>query len=239
MKKKVLIVLAIIIAIGIIAGVTIVVPAMNESENEKLIREEVNKLNELAEKEYNAEEVNTILNRTVSSGDYVEAEKAIKAYMKDFFDMTYNVVNQMEMANVDTILDEKNLTEDGPDFNKTKESLNNLKVKLNEYKEKSSEFLTEEKMKSYIEGKNLSDSVKDFYINELAKVEDEDKKGIEELNKAIDKAIVITEKIENVVNYVANNKGAWTVENGLPVFTTQAQADEYNQLLQGIIDSVN
>ena len=238
MKKKILIILAIIIVIGIIVGTTIIVPAMNDAKNENLIREEVNKLNELSEKEYNAEEVNTILDRTVSSGDYVEAEKAIKAYMKDFFDMTFNVVTEMEMANVESILDEKNLTEDSPDFNKTKENLNNVKVKLNEYKEKSAEFLTEEKIKTYIEGKNLKDSVREFYINELAKVGEEDKKGINELNQAIDKAIILIGKIENVVNYLANNKGSWTIENSLPVFTTQAQADEYNRLLQDIIDSV-
>ena len=234
MKKKVIIGIIAIIVIGLIAGFAVIKPAREAAKNEDLIKDEVNKLNEIAEKDFESEELNTILNRTVSSGDYVEAEKAIKAYMKDFIDMSYNVVEVLDSANIDKILSEENLTTDTPELTKTKDSLANVRAKLTEYKQTASEFLTVEKMKSYIEGKNLTDPVRDFYNNELAVMKDEDKKSLEELNTIIDKSLGIIDKEELIINYLADNKGMWTFETGLPIFTTQEKADGYNNLVQDL-----
>ena len=239
MKKKVIIGIIIVLIIGLVAGIAVIKPAMEAAKNEDLIKDEVNKLNEIAESDFESQELNTILNRTVSSGDYVEAEKAIKAYMRDFIDMSYKVVEEMEMANLDTILSEDNLTTDAPEFTKTKENLALVRTKLTEYKQTASDFLTEEKMKSYAEGKNLTNSVKEFYDNELATVKEEDKQGLKELNEALDQALVLIDKEEKIVDYLVQNKGMWTLENGLPVFTTQEKADGYNTLLQELISAVS
>lgn len=239
MKKKVIIGIIIVLIIGLVAGIAVIKPAMEAAKNEDLIKDEVNKLNEIAESDFESQELNTILNRTVSSGDYVEAEKAIKAYMRDFIEMSYKVVEEMEMANLDTILSEDNLTTDAPEFTKTKENLALVRTKLTEYKQTASDFLTEEKMKSYAEGKNLTNSVKEFYDNELATVKEEDKQGLKELNEALDQALVLIDKEEKIVDYLVQNKGMWTLENGLPVFTTQEKADGYNTLLQELISAVS
>ena len=146
MKKKIIIGVVIVIIIGLVAGIAVIKPAMEAAKNEDLIKDEVNKLNEIAESDFESQELNTILNRTVSSGDYVEYEKAIKAYMRDFIEMSYKVVEEMEMANLDTILSEDNLTTDAPEFTKTKENLALVRTKLTEYKQTASDFLTEEKM---------------------------------------------------------------------------------------------
>ena len=153
--------------------------------------------------------------------------------------MSYKVVEEMEMANLDTILSEDNLTTDAPEFTKTKENLALVRTKLTENKQTAYDILTEEKMKSKKEKKNLTNSVKEFYDNELATVKEEDKQGLKELNEALDQALVLIDKEEKIVDYLVQNKGMWTLENGLPVFTTQEKADGYNTLLQELISAVS
>ena len=120
-KKKILIIIGAIVAV--IAGLIIygVVVDLNQ---EKKLKEELDYLYEITNKEdYDEKEVNKILNRTVTTGDYKKVEVAYKKYTKDCFTILTDITSVLGNDRLSYVLTADNYQEDGKDFVKTKEYL--------------------------------------------------------------------------------------------------------------------
>ena len=168
MKKrtKILIVVGIIVLI-MIAGILYLV-ALDEKQNE-LLTEELAQINSYAQSEnINNEELQAILNRTVTTGDYAKIEVACKQYLTDLLDRQEKIKQILEDEELTKILSAENYQADGPEFVNTKQYITTTKTNLNQYMGELIQLLSKEKMVSYIEKQNIDASDIEIYEQDLA-----------------------------------------------------------------------
>ena len=185
-KKKILITIGIIVAIlvGLVAyGV------VADLHQEKKLKKELDYLYEITNKEdYDEKEIDKILNRTVTTGDYKKVEVAYKKYTKDCFNILTDITSVLGNDRLAYVLTAENYQEDGKDFIKTKEYLKSAKETLQRSMTKYNEYFTEEKAMSYLD-KALDDYYIDFYKDEVVgnlERDEEDEKLFDSLNSIID-----------------------------------------------------
>lgn len=229
-KKKILITIGIIVAIlvGLVAyGV------VTDLYQEKKLKKELDYLYEITNKEdYDEKEIDKILNRTVTTGDYKKVEVAYKKYTKDCFTILTDITSVLGNDRLAYVLTAENYQEDGKDFIKTKEYLKSAKETLQKSMTKYNEYFTEEKAMSYLD-KALDDYYIDFYKDEVVgnlERDEEDEKLFDSLNSIID----LINAEEEVIHFLIENKDNWQVENGSITFTTDALIDKYNMLLEAV-----
>ena len=245
MKKIVFILVIAIIIIGIVIGKNVLdsKKVQNEVTQESVshdpkdvIKYEIDMINKITSGSYNQEEINQVLNRTETTGDYAVVEKAIKKYMKDYIDMSSGITEAMNQINLNVILSEDNVNNDKPDFVNTKTKLSDAKLKLEEYKTNSTNFLTEEKIKSYLsDSETISEEARNFYNTELAKMTEEDKEVISQLDSTFTLANSIIAKEEAIIDFLITNKNAWELKNGAISFDTADKAEGYNALINELV----
>lgn len=229
-KKKILITIGIIVAIlvGLVAyGV------VTDLYQEKKLKKELDYLYEITNKEdYDEKEIDKILNRTVTTGDYKKVEVAYKKYTKECFTILTDITSVLGNDRLAYVLTAENYQEDGKDFIKTKEYLKSAKETLQKSMTKYNEYFTEEKAMSYLD-KALDDYYIDFYKDEVVgnlERDEEDEKLFDSLNSIID----LINAEEEVIHFLIENKDNWQVENGSITFTTDALIDKYNMLLEAV-----
>ena len=245
MKKIVFILVIAIIIIGIVIGKNVLdsKKVQNEVTQESVshdpkdvIKYEIDMINKITSGSYNQEEIKQVLNRTETTGDYAVVEKAIKKYMKDYIDMSSGITETMNQINLNAILSEENVNNDKPDFVNTKTKLSDAKIKLEEYKTNSTNFLTEEKIKSYLsDSETISEEARNFYNTELAKMTEEDKEVISQLDSTFTLANSIIAKEEAIIDFLITNKNAWELKNGAISFDTADKAEGYNALINELV----
>ncbi len=245
MKKIIFILVIAIIIIGIVFGKNVLdsKKVQNEVTQESVshdpkdvIKYEIDMINKITAGSYNQEEIDQVLNRTETTGDYAVVEKAIKKYMKDYIDMSSGITETMNQINLNAILSEENVNNDKPDFVNTKTKLSDAKLKLEEYKTNSTNFLTEEKIKSYLsDSETISEEARNFYNTELAKMTEEDKEVISQLDSTFTLANSIIAKEEAIIDFLITNKNAWELKNGAISFDTADKAEGYNALINELV----
>lgn len=227
MKKKILIAVGIVVAViaGIIAAVVV-----SDLKQEDKLKDEMVYIDELVNSENaDMDKVEKALARTVTKGDYKTVEKAYKSHLSDCFD---NILKISEILNDERIagcLTAENYASDGPDFIKTKEYLQTTKAQLEEYKNRYSEFFTEEKAMSYINNSGLDSYYTDLYKDEILgdiESENEDKT----VENSLDDVINMLDASEKVISFLSENKNSWSLENGHIVFSTDSLSNKYSEL---------
>ena len=229
MKKKIL--LGVGIVVLVFAGIVGYMVVSDLGQEDKL-KEELNSLNELV----NADNIDLDLiyerlDRTVTKGDYAKVEKSFKTYLKDSFDNSIEIVNLLNDERITTSLTAANYVEDGPDFINTKVYLTETKTKLEECKTKYQEFLTYDKVMSYIEDKNLDSYYIDLYKNEYVGDMDNTITEDDEMVTSINEIIELLNNTEEIIDFLIANKGSWNVEVENINFDTNALAEQYDVLL--------
>lgn len=229
-KKKIILGIA---ALAIIALSAITYGVVNDLNQEEKLKKEIDYLDEITSNEkYDKKEINKILNRVVTKGEYRKVEIAYKNYMTDCFDIICEMKAVMEDERLVKVLSAENYQKDGPDFVETKNFLAKAKTVLSEDLNKLQEYFTEEKAMSYLD-KNIDDYYKDYYKKEVIGEVDNinDDKTIE--NSINDLVSLITDE-EAIINFLINNKGNWEIDNNEIVFYTNSLTDQYNNLLSKI-----
>ncbi len=229
-KKKIILGIAVL---AIIALSAITYGVVNDLNQEEKLKKEIDYLDEItSDEKYDKKEINKVLNRTVTKGEYKKVETAYKNYMTDCFDIIYEMKAVMEDERLVKVLSAENYQKDGPDFVETKNFLAKAKNILSEDLNKLQEYFTEEKAMSYLD-KNIDDYYKDYYKKEVIGEVDNinDDKTIE--NSINDLVSLITDE-EAIINFLINNKGNWEIDNNEIVFYTNSLTDQYNNLLSKI-----
>ena len=229
-KKKIILGIA---ALAIIALSAITYGVVNDLNQEEKLKKEIDYLDEITSNEkYDKKEINKILNRVVTKGEYRKVETAYKNYMTDCFNIICEMKAVMEDERLVKVLSDENYQKDGPDFVETKNFLAKAKIILSEDLNKLQEYFTEEKAMSYLD-KNIDDYYKDYYKKEVIGEVDNinDDKTIE--NSINDLVSLITDE-EAIINFLINNKGNWEIDNNEIVFYTNSLTDQYNNLLSKI-----
>lgn len=230
MKKrtKILIVVGIIVLI-MIAGILYLV-ALDEKQNE-LLTEELAQINSYAQSEnINNEELQAILNRTVTTGDYAKIEVACKQYLTDLLDRQEKIKQILEDEELTKILSAENYQADGPEFVNTKQYITTTKTNLNQYMGELIQLLSKEKMVSYIEKQNIDASDIEIYEQDLAEqINEEELK--DELQSSVGEITKILDIAEKVIDFLVENKQNWKVEGENIIFENVTLSDQYNTLI--------
>lgn len=229
-KKKILIILAIIVAaIVSIIGYGVV----KDLNQEKRLKAELDYLYKITNQEkYNESEIEKVLNRTISKGDYKKVEIAYKKYTKDCFTIITDIMSVLDDEYLTEVLSAKNYQEDGKEFIKSKKFLQTSRETLQNSMMKYNDYLTETKAMSYLD-KDLDQYYIDFYKDELVgnlESNDEDEELFSSLNSIID----LINAEEDVIDFLIENKDAWIIEDNSIVFNTDSLVTEYNLLLAAV-----
>ncbi len=232
MKKKIIITI-IIIALVLLGGLGYAV--FQDLNQEKKLNVEIEELDGLLNFEENMDtsEIEKRLDRVVTKNDYAIVEIAYKQYVSDFYNNAIEITNILNDGRISNSLTAQNYKKDGPEFTETKEYLSATKEKLETCKQKYYDLLTDEKIMSYIDGKDLDDYYVDYYKQEVVGNLEEEKndKTIEtSLNDIID----LLNNSQKVIDFLAENKGKWKVEDEKITFIKDSLYEDYNNLITAV-----
>lgn len=232
MKKKMIITI-IIIALVLLGGLGYAV--FQDLNQEKKLNVEIEELDGLLNFEENMDtsEIEKRLDRVVTKNDYAIVETAYKQYVSDFYNNAMEITNILNDGRISNSLTAQNYKKDGPEFTETKEYLSATKEKLETCKQKYYDLLTDEKVMSYIDGKGLDDYYVDYYKQEVVGNLEEEKndKTIEtSLNDIID----LLNNSQKVIDFLAENKGKWKVEDEKITFIKDSLYEDYNNLITAV-----
>ena len=232
MKKKIIIKI-IIIALVLLGGLGYAV--FQDLNQEKKLNVEIEELDGLLNFEENMDtsEIEKRLDRVVTKNDYAIVEIAYKQYVSDFYNNAIEITNILNDGRISNSLTAQNYKKDGPEFTETKEYLSATKEKLETCKQKYYDLLTDEKIMSYIDGKDLDDYYVDYYKQEVVGNLEEEKndKTIEtSLNDIID----LLNNSQKVIDFLAENKGKWKVEDEKITFIKDSLYEDYNNLITAV-----
>lgn len=230
MKKKIII--AVVVIVALIIGVLGYMVISDMGQEDKL-KTELSEINDLANAEtIDMDEINKRLDRTVTTGDYAKVEEAFKSYLRDNFDNSIEIADLINDERITTLLTADNYKTDGKDFTESKNYISTTKQKLEEYKEKYSEYMTKEKAMSYIEDKGLDSYYVDLYEQEY--VGDMDSAKDTTVEDSIDEIISLLDTSEKVLNLLSNNQDTWNVEGDNIVFSNDSIRNQYDELINSI-----
>ena len=230
MKKKIIIIACIIVAV--IVGV-LTYTVISELKQEDKLKTELSELSDLTnEKTIDMDEINKRLDRTITTGDYAEVEDAFKSYLRDSFDNIIEIVDLINDEKITTLLTADNYKTDGKEFTESKNYISEVRQKLEERKEKYSEYMTKEKAMSYIEDKGLDSYYVDLYEQEF--VGDMDSIKDTTVEDSIDDIIEILNISEKVLNLLSENPNSWTIDGENIVFSNDNLSNQYNELINSI-----
>ena len=230
MKKKIII--AVVVIVALIVGVLGYMVISDMGQEDKL-KTELSEINDLANAEtIDMDEINKRLDRTVTTGDYAKVEEAFKSYLRDNFDNSIEIADLINDERITTLLTADNYKTDGKDFTESKNYISTTKQKLEECKEKYSEYMTKEKAMSYIEDKGLDSYYVDLYEQEY--VGDMDSAKDTTVEDSIDEIISLLDTSEKVLNLLSNNQDTWNVEGDNIVFSNDSIRNQYDELINSI-----
>lgn len=230
MKKKIII--AVVVIVVLIVGVLGYMVISDMGQEDKL-KTELSEINDLANAEtIDMDEINKRLDRTVTTGDYAKVEEAFKSYLRDNFDNSIEIADLINDERITTLLTADNYKTDGKDFTESKNYISTTRQKLEECKEKYSEYMTKEKAMSYIEDKGLDSYYVDLYEQEY--VGDMDSAKDTTVEDSIDEIISLLDTSEKVLNLLSNNQDTWNVEGDNIVFSNDSIRNQYDELINSI-----
>lgn len=233
-KKKIIITIVIIaVLIFVLAGCFIF---YHGNQTTKLISE-VNKLTEIEMfNEDGTVKENPIDMEIKTTGSYAVVEKTLKDYLNEVFTETQNLTEVLKEDELISLTSFENIKEDGKDFTKSKEKIAKMKETLNNYVSKMEELVSEEKMLERINDKDIGEYYKELY-RQLAVDEETSigmKEAIEELKTSSEEVTTVLNALEEMFNFLSENKDKWNIENEQIMFTTQSAYEEYQNIMSSL-----
>lgn len=228
MKKKIILIVVILL---LIVGGVILYLYMTDAKQEKILVEELDKIEEL---DFSEDDIDMEIK---SQGKYANVEKAIKNYFKEYADTTKKAINTMNDEKLTNILSIENYKKDGPDFVETKKYIEESKKEFNENSKKLIELTSEEGLEKYINEENLDDS---YYIElyNVMMLDDEAIQSLEEtqaeLNNNNETINQLYDTQEKIINFLVENKANWSIENDELKFKTDDLSNKYEELVNSL-----
>ena len=233
MKKVITIILILIFIFIVVVGAFSIKDILEENK----LRDESELLLELTNaEEYDDSKISEVLNRTITKGDCAKVEKALKEYVKAEYEETKKIRNILENEKIYNVLTPENYKNDGPEFEESLKYIEDSKNTIKEASENLIILMSEEEKLKYIEKQKFNDSTdKDYYLNfykELINVdENANKTDMENMNKSTSDVISFLDSMEEILEFLKENKNEWNVENNELVFTSEKLSDEFNNLI--------
>lgn len=228
-KSKIILIIAIVVILAIIA--IFAYSIVSELGQENKLNEEMNEISTIiASNDYTEEEINKRLDERVTDGDYGKVENAAKTYLKDVIKLNIELSQIVNNGELSTMLTSNNYQEDGPEFTKTKEYISSTTQRLEEMKKEYEEYMSTEKVMSYIEKENVDEYYVELYKTIMGE------SSYEEISSSIDQLIDVLNKSNNIIDFLIESKGSWEIQDDMIVFSTNEQIEEYNNLISQLSD---
>lgn len=168
-----------------------------------------------------------------SRGKYGVVEKAIKEYLDDYAVSLQSVLSEMDNPSLKSVLSYDNYSKDGPLFINSLTSLKEGKKDFNERVESLLEKTSDESIK-----KNIIKVIKDDYYIRLYddfmfsdKMKDNFTKNKELIINVQEKVNIAYDTSTDILNFLAQNNGAWKIEDGQIKFVNNDLYNQYNSYI--------
>lgn len=233
-KKKIWIVLGIILVAIVCVGAFFVI---RDLKQEEALEDEMDRIYDMMDRQtIDSEGVRVLLTRTISKGEYLSVEKALKEYLLDVLDTYDEAIALLEDEQLTNLLTVDNYEEDGPDFKRSKEYITKTEASLTELKDQFKNYLKSSTILSYIEKENLESYYVEFY-KELALDDNDDFEDTEKvLDESIDEILAFLKDCDRVFDFLIQNKGKWSIKDGTLYLQNDALTIQYNRLIDNTMD---
>lgn len=231
MKKKIILT---IFALLILTIAIITYFVLRDISYERKLKNEISQITELTKdwQNFNKEQFEERINRTITKKDYALVEKSTKKYLKDSINNMLEITNILENENITKILTADNYNDDGPDFINTKKYLLDTKNKLTTRLDNYYKYLTKDVIISYLDP-SLDKYYKNFYLNEL--IGDYEKEFNDKtIDTSIKNLLTLLDNSEKIIDFLIENKTSWYVKDGNIVFKTNDLLNTYNTLVDNL-----
>ncbi len=216
-KKSIIIIVVAIVVITAIVGV--VGSFINGNVQKQIISKEIDKIN-------NTSQVDKDIK---SKGKYADVEKVLKDYVLEYQSIANEIKDQYQNEKFTTILSADNYKNDGPEFTESRKLIADAKAKGEEVKTKLNEMVTDEYKEKRATDNGLSGKYKDLFVDSI-----QFEKELEEVNSTIDNVNNYLAKIEDVFNFLNENKDKWEVKSTRVEFNEMSLVTKYNSLITSV-----
>lgn len=225
-SKGVLITIIIIAILILFAGAVFgffTVDKMSKEKQEKILSDEVVSM-------YTSQKVDTEIKTT---GKFAKLESGIKTYYTEYVNTSKDLIDIYSQNLLNNSLTADNISNDGPEFKNTKANINKIKEIESSTINKYNELISDEYINNKAKELNLNDYYTNLFISEIKDTlrvkEDVDK--IKTITEEYDKWM---EKIEEILNFLTENKVNWKVSGSNIMFNSQSLVTNYNNLLTSL-----
>lgn len=187
--------------------------------------------NEMSDEYVDEYFLNERFNTIVSDGNYKDVEKAIKSYLKEYYNTYKNIRTVYENDKITSILSYENMLIDGPNFETSIPYAEKVINKLNELKETEEKLYNRDYYMNFYEG---NDSFYKEYYEEQIKDYLDNQKSIKEDMEEVIKIIALEKEI---LVFLKDNQNSWSLQNKNIYFTDQNVEREYYLLINKFSES--
>lgn len=187
--------------------------------------------NEMSDEYVDEYFLNERFNTIVSDGNYKDVEKAIKTYLKEYYNTYKSIRTIYENDKITSILSYENMLIDGPNFETSIPYIEKVINKLNNLKETEEKLYNRDYYMNFYEGKDsfykeyYEEQIKDYLVNQKSIKED------------MEEVIKIIELEKEILVFLKDNQNSWSLQNQNIYFTDQNVEREYYLLINKFSES--
>ncbi len=180
-----------------------------------------------------AQKINEVLGRTVSTGDYAKVETSLKNYVND---LVKNINGIEEIANNEAVynsLEGEYLAKNAERLDDTIAILTEASKRTDVLAEDAKKLYDEKSVKAYIDDKNLAENYTSLFI-ENAKMFYDDKSLHDDYSNTLS-LLQSSIKVEiEAVEFLKNHRSDWKVMNGRLEFKDNNTSSQYTKILEKV-----
>ena len=225
MVKKIFIfvIIGLLAAIGVIAYLKI-------SEQMRILNREAAKISTM-DRENGMVDMNLYC-----TGDYMAVEDTIKSYVNDYLTEKKAFENSLLDEKIYSMLGISNLQSDGPEFMESIDYLEQKRADIEEEADRLVSFGDEKNMRAAIETASAGEFQQKLYEKEMMEtIGTGFFATAAELKKVKDDMLTSIDEIEDVLYFLKDNAGRWSVEYNVLKFENDQLLNEYQTLTSKIV----
>lgn len=176
-------------------------------------------------------QIDYMLNNFVTTGDYLNVEKAIKDYLEDLLVECRRLDNIFQSQDLTNVLSLYNFDADAPYFYESQHIIENYYQELKNIKTNLINLLDTDSIISYAEAYQLQDYYLDYFKN-LIIDENMLNTNRKDIENSLDYALNTLDIYKELFELLSNNVDSWTMDEDYIYFDNDNLLEEYNRLIE-------
>lgn len=176
-------------------------------------------------------QIDYMLNNFVTTGDYLNVEKAIKDYLEDLLVECRRLDNIFQSKDLTNVLSLYNFDADAPYFYESQNIIENYYQELKNIKTNLINLLDTDSIISYAEAYQLQDYYLD-YFKTLIIDENMLNTNRNDIENSLDYALNTLDIYKELFELLSNNVDSWTMDEDYIYFDNDNLLEEYNRLIE-------